>query len=47
MVEIRCPWCEEGLPLDIEPVEMVQSCPSCLTTWSYVDEPATGMAAAA
>jgi phage FluMu protein Com len=34
MIEIRCPWCEE--PVLVELSESVQqSCPECLTSWSF------------
>jgi hypothetical protein len=46
MVDISCPWCEEQL-LELEPAADEQSCPACLTSWSYVEEPVTGMAVAA
>jgi hypothetical protein len=47
MAELKCPWCEEQLPADVDPAAQEGSCPDCLTSWTYVDEPATGMAAAA
>jgi hypothetical protein len=39
MSELSCPWCDAALAA--EPAEVVcQSCPDCLTTWRYEDEPA-------
>lgn len=47
MVELSCPWCEETLLVEPAPLVDERSCPVCLTSWSYVDEPAVELAAAA
>jgi len=35
MIDLSCPWCEAqlGVPLEVEADE--QTCPECLTTWTY------------
>jgi hypothetical protein len=47
MVNLNCPWCEEQLLLELEPVADEQTCPACLTTWSYVEEQQSALPAAA
>jgi len=47
MTNLSCPWCDELLPHElVEPADQ-GSCPECLTSWTYVEEPPTGIAAAA
>ena len=46
MVEQSCPWCEESLMVEVEPRSDEGSCPLCLTSWSYVEEPIELAAAA-
>ena len=45
MVDVSCPWCEEelGVPLDVQANE--QTCPECLTTWSYEQAAEVALAA--
>lgn len=46
MVEYSCPWCEETLLIEAEPAAEEETCPFCLTSWRYVDEPPELAAAA-
>jgi hypothetical protein len=43
MSQARCPWCECELPLS-ELLADDAECPSCLTSWSYEDEPVADQA---
>ena len=40
MTSITCPWCELELVLAVTDDE--QTCPECLTTWSYESDEAQG-----
>jgi hypothetical protein len=40
MVEIECPWCEATLMVDLSDEAAEQSCPECLTSWSFAEAPA-------
>jgi uncharacterized Zn finger protein (UPF0148 family) len=46
MVEQSCPWCEEIMLVEADPTTGEESCPVCLTSWRYVEEPAELAAAA-
>lgn len=35
MVEVSCPWCKAPLALSLAEQDQEQSCPECLTTWTY------------
>jgi len=46
MVRVECPWCEEELSLPAPAEQDEQSCPNCLTSWSYLSvEPELAQAA--
>jgi hypothetical protein len=49
MVEQACPWCEAALRVELRVVTdgEAQTCPECLTTWAYEDEPVYELALAA
>jgi hypothetical protein len=49
MVEQMCPWCEATLRVELHAVTEAESgsCPECLATWTYEDEPVYEMALAA
>lgn len=49
MVEQQCPWCEASLRIELRVVkdDDAQTCPECLTTWSFEDEPAYELTLAA
>ncbi len=47
MIDIECPWCETRLELPQEPLVDRQTCPECLTSWSYEPAPEHELAAAA
>ncbi|HUG47446.1 MAG TPA: hypothetical protein VMP67_03435 [Candidatus Limnocylindria bacterium] len=36
MQDMECPWCEERLTLPDDADQHEQTCPYCLTRWSYV-----------
>lgn len=35
MVQLSCPWCEEVFEARFDADAAQQTCPECLTTWSY------------
>lgn len=45
MFDLSCPWCETELraPLDVEAEE--QTCPECLTSWTYEQTAEVALAA--
>jgi Zn-finger nucleic acid-binding protein len=45
--DVMCPWCEADLVLEAAEERDGQTCPECLTAWSYVDEREFELAAAA
>jgi hypothetical protein len=47
VVEMSCPWCEAPLGVEFDAEQQEQSCPECLTSWSYeiVDQPEVALAA--
>jgi Zn-finger nucleic acid-binding protein len=47
MVELNCPWCEVTFETRFETDANAQTCPECLTTWSYetYEEADTALAA--
>ena len=45
MNDVMCPWCEADLVLEVAEEQDGQTCPECLTAWSYVDEPEFELAA--
>ena len=45
MNDSQCPWCEAELMLRV--VDDEQTCPECLTRWSYEDETDVELALAA
>jgi len=47
MTDPTCPWCEAELVLEAADAHGGQTCAECMTTWSYVDEPAFELPAAA
>ncbi len=47
MNDVTCPWCEADLVLEATGEQDGQTCPECLTAWSYVDERGFELAAAA
>ena len=49
MVQETCPWCEATLLVELRVVtdDDSQTCPACLTTWRFEDEPAYELALAA
>ena len=47
MVELDCPWCEETLVIPFDEQKSAETCPECLTTWSYVTTEAPEVALAA
>ena len=49
MVQGTCPWCEATLLVELRVVtdDDSQTCPECLTTWTFEDEPVYELALAA
>ncbi|CAN5832554.1 hypothetical protein BH24CHL6_BH24CHL6_12930 [soil metagenome] len=35
---MKCPWCEEEVPVPRADQASEQTCPHCLTTWAFVTE---------
>ncbi len=40
MIEMPCPWCAAELRVAFDRQTDEQTCPECLTRWSYEDAPA-------
>lgn len=47
MVEIDCLWCAATIAVDPGQVEHEQTCPECLSTWLFEDQPESQLALAA
>ena len=47
MVEMTCLWCEAALRVEFSQVDDEQTCPECLSSWSYEDAPEVAWAVAA
>ena len=49
MIEQSCPWCEATIHVELRVVTDAdaQTCPECLTTWSFEDESEAQLALAA
>lgn len=49
MLEQTCPWCEAKIKVELRVLtgDEAQTCPECLTTWAFEDEPVYELALAA
>ena len=49
VIDQSCPWCEAKLSVELRVVtdDDSQTCPECLTTWTFEDEPVYELALAA
>jgi sarcosine oxidase delta subunit len=45
MVEITCPWCEQELSVEFEAESAGQTCPHCLTSWTFEESAELALAA--
>jgi len=45
MVDIKCPWCEAELLAAVDAQAEEQTCPECLTSWSYEERTDVALAA--
>jgi hypothetical protein len=45
MFDLSCPWCETDLGVTLEVEGEEQTCPECLTTWSYEQSTEVALAA--
>jgi hypothetical protein len=49
MAQQTCPWCEASIKVELRVVtdDDAQTCPECLTTWSFDEEPQVELGLAA
>jgi Zn-finger nucleic acid-binding protein len=49
VIEQSCPWCEARFKVELRAVtdDESETCPECLTTWVFEEEPAYELALAA